>query len=47
MIHEDAEIITQERARDAKRPRRGHDKGLAEYKKHDGDDGIKRGGEDT
>ena len=47
MIHQNPEIITQERACDAKRPRGGHDIGLAEDEEHDGDDRVERGGEDA
>lgn len=47
VIHQNAEIIAQERARDAKRPGGGHDKGLAEDEERDGNDRVERGGEDA
>ena len=47
VIHQNAEIVSQERARDAKRPGRRHDEGLPENEKGDGDEGIERGGEDA
>jgi len=47
VVHQNAEIISQEPACDAKRPGRRRDEGLPESEKHDGDEGIERSGEDA
>ena len=47
MVHQNAEIVSQEPACDAKRPGRRRDEGLPKSEKHDGDEGIERSGEDA
>ena len=47
MIHEDTEIVAEERAGDTKRPGGGHDEGLAQDEKHRGYERIERGGENS
>jgi hypothetical protein len=42
MVHKDTEVVAEERARDAKRPRRGQDKGLAENEEHRGYERVER-----
>jgi hypothetical protein len=46
-IHQDPEIIAQERARDAERPRRGHDEGLSGDEERDGDERVERSREEA
>ena len=46
-VHENAEIIAQERARDTERPGRGHDEGLPGGEERDGDEHVERSGEDA
>jgi len=43
--HQNAEVISQEPACDAKRPGRRRDEGLPKSEKRDGDEGIERSGE--
>ena len=45
MIHQDAEIVAEERARDAEGPRGAHDERLARDEEHRGHDHVERGGE--
>ena len=47
VIHQNAKVVSQERARHAERPGRRHDEGLPENEKREGDEGIERGGEDA
>jgi len=47
VIHQNAEIVSQERARDAKCPGRRHDECLPSNEKRDGDEDIERSGEDV
>ncbi len=45
MVHQDAEIIAEERARDAERPRRAHDERLARDEERHGHEHVERSGE--
>ena len=45
MVHQDAKVVAEERARDAKRPRRAHDERLARDEEHRGHERVERSGE--
>jgi hypothetical protein len=45
MVHQDAEIVAEERARDAERQRRAQDERLARDEQHRGHERIERSGE--
>ena len=45
VVHQDTEVVSQERARDAKCPRRAHDERLARDEKRRGQESVERSGE--
>jgi hypothetical protein len=47
VIHQNTEIVAQERARDTERPGRGHDESLPEGEERGGDERIERGREEA